>query len=187
MLGYRVWDLEYCQGYIIASQIVRTLRTVSLFNVVKPTIEYSQQRENSVTVSVSVPSVFQRKEEYHITNIDLQKVLIVRRTAVGNNDVCKRFKVWDSAEGGEDIPVSRQVVVDGIIPGRHYRVECEVTFGSELAHSSDLTITTLKPKCECFTVTCVFIARHRTTRLCTTRRDCLASKCEHLLRVFRIT
>jgi hypothetical protein len=120
--------------YLIASQIVRTL--VSLFTVfllVKPTIECFRQRENSVTVSVSVPSVFQRKEEYHITNIDLQKVHIVRRTAVGNNNDCKRFKVWDSAEGGEDIPVSRQVVVDGIIPGKHYRVECEVTFGSELA------------------------------------------------------
>ena len=60
------------------------------------------------------------------------------------------FKIWDS-EGGEEEPVEKQVVLGGIIPGKRYRVSCEVECDSErdiLSDDDDLIISTITPPCK---------------------------------------
>ena len=120
------------------------LFTISL---VKPQIQCHQQNGHSVVVRISAPSVFERKEEFHIANIHLKTVRIGRTPALLCDDWPK-IKVWDS-ESGEEEQLTQEITFAGHIPGKQYRVNCEIMYDSEDVLSNEASFTSPEPHCKC--------------------------------------
>lgn len=119
----------------------------------KPGIELSEEKRNSVAVKVSDPALFQRRKEFHAEDINLEISFRVKRTPVGDSDSSERYKshtIQRETTSNHD-PVSSlttyQSTLAGLIAGTPYKVKCEMDCSSGDTLTNEKEFTSADPSC----------------------------------------
>jgi hypothetical protein len=112
-----------------------------------PKIEVSEVKQNSVVVQVSDPPFFRERARFHVRNIHLRKVRVRRTPEDGSN--VSRFsheEIWACSSDASK-PQTQQVTLAGNIPGRRYRVKCEMEYNSTDILTNEVFFTSPNQKC----------------------------------------
>ena len=110
--------------------------TLVLYLVV-PTIECSQIERNSAVVKVSDPPVLQQRDHFHTPNISVQRVTLK----------CTPYLDEEELGIGRKINTNQEVTLFGIIPGKEYKVKCEMVCNTHDQLTAEKIITSAQPRC----------------------------------------
>ena len=107
-------------------------------------------------VTVSDPPIFLKLHKFHARDLARPKAVQVRRTPVAadKTDIGKgtNYLLWppDGNEPPQERPAIHEKTLFGTIPGRKYRVECEMEFESGKSLKKIKYFTAKKPQCTCY-------------------------------------
>ena len=112
----------------------------------KPQINCSEEKRNSVLVTVSDPPVFQN---HSVERIHLRDSFRVRRTPIGDEENIGRYKTHTIMykDAKTDTPGTYRVKLAGNIPGARYRVKVEMDCSSGDTHTNETEFISAKPSC----------------------------------------
>ena len=128
----------------------------------KPDIECPEVEQNSVTVTVSDPPLFQNHSGGN-RGINLMDSFRIRRTPVGDEENIGRYKNHtiqrNSVHASTSCPATYRVKLAGNIPGKQYRVKVEMDCSSGDTLTVEKEFTSAKPSCK-FNESDVVLGRH---------------------------